>query len=98
MKEFRQEYEAREQQRQVAEASARDRDAAEKVDPRLNDDPEFGKYIAGKVLTNPDYRSGNINAVVATQKAVEDFDKYISQEAAKRNEELVNKASQHHLE
>ena len=92
--EMRQEMVMRERQRMAAEADDRDRSEAEKVDSRLNSDPEFGATIAGLVMQDQQYRNREITAVEATKKAIQKFDDYVSNVAKKRNEDLVKKAKE----
>jgi hypothetical protein len=74
------------------EADQQDRSSAEKVDARLNSDPDFARQIAGIVNSNAQYQNREISAVEATKQAIKEFDSYMDRVLQQRNADLINKA------
>lgn len=74
VKEFERKQEAREQIRGEQEAVMKEYHEAESVDPRLNSDLAFQNVIIGLVSTNPDFKSGKVNATQATKDAIKFYD------------------------
>jgi hypothetical protein len=77
-KTIRAEIAEKERIRASQEANMRDINEAEKLDSRLNDDPDFQNIIIGMVTQNPDYIGRKVNAVQATKQAIEIYDSHIS--------------------
>jgi len=77
---------------QYMEADKSDRSSAEKVDTRLNSDPDFARQIAGIVNSNSQYQNREISAVEATKQAIKEFDSYMDKVLQQRNADLINKA------
>lgn len=83
---------AQERERQVEVHHAQDRAAAEKLDDRLNSDPEFAQTIAQLVLGDAQYTGGQKSAVQATKDAISRFDAYTRKVAKTAQQQLVDKA------
>lgn len=86
----RQEQEIKE--RQYWETKRNDALEAEKIDPRLTSDQEFQAIVAGIVLQDKRYTSGEISAVEATKQAIAFVDKRIKSIETKAKNDLVEKA------
>jgi hypothetical protein len=80
--------------KEVLAIQAREADfqAAAKVDPRLDADPEFGEIISRMVAKDPEFVSSQITAEEATRRAVVGFDKYISRAVSSAKNILSDKA------
>lgn len=90
---MRSEFEQREQERVEVEARDRDYTAAEQLDPRLNDE-NYGKVVAGLVVQNPEFMSGNVSAVEATKQAIADLDRYTAGLQNKAKDDLARRAKE----
>ena len=77
---------------QAMQAQESDFREAAAIDPRLNSDPEFGEAIAKMVAQDPMYKSKQISARDATERAVKWFDTYIAKHVANVKSELTEKA------
>jgi len=80
------------EEKQYWEARRSDALQAEKLDPRLTSDVEFQQIVAGIVLQDERYKTGQLSAVEATKQAIAFVDRRIKSVENKAKEDLVNKA------
>ncbi len=83
----------REKIRAEQEALQREYQEAEKLDPRLSEDPKFQDIIVGMVAQDPDFISRKINAVEATRRAIETYDAYMEEVIKSHYEKQKDKVS-----
>lgn len=84
----------RERERMVEMARDNDYSSAEKVDPRLTEDENFARVIAGLVSQDQGFTSGNRSAVDSTREAIAFYDKHIAGIQSRAKQDLTDRARQ----